>query len=173
MTQQRLLAGRPWRIRLIALFEALKGLLALALGFDVMTSFGESLSEAAQELVLGLHLDPSKRLPDAFIDAISGVHSGQIWIVIASAVAYSMVRFSEAYGLWNERRWAARVSALSGVVYLPFEAYELWNGLSWFRAVAALANVAIVTYMAVLLWQSRRSVAKDSPDTPLCLKPSM
>ena len=98
MTQQRLLAGRPWRIRLIALFEALKGLLALALGFDVMTSFGESLSEAAQELVLGLHLDPSKRLPEAFIDAISRVHSGQIWIVIASAVAYSMVRFSEASG---------------------------------------------------------------------------
>ncbi len=65
MTQQRLLAGSPWRIRLIALFEALKGLLALALGFGLVASFGESLSEAAQELVLGLHLDPSKRLPGA------------------------------------------------------------------------------------------------------------
>ncbi len=173
MTQQRLLAGSPWRIRLIALFEALKGLLALALGFGLVASFGESLNEAAQELVLGLHLDPSKRLPGAFIDAISGVQPGQIWIVIVSAVAYSLIRFAEAYGLWNERRWAAWVSALSGGVYLPIEAYELWKGLSWFRVVAALANVAIVTYMAVLLWKSRRSVAKDSPDTPPRVKPSL
>ncbi len=52
-----------------------------------------------------------------------------------------------------------------------FEAYELWNGLSWFRVVAALANVAILTYMAVLLWRSRRSVAKDIPDTPCVSSP--
>ena len=90
-----------------------------------MASIGQSLNEAARELVLGLHLDPSRRLPDAFIDAISGVHCGQIWIVVASAVAYSSVRFAEAYGLWNERRWAAWLPALSGGVYLPIGAYEL------------------------------------------------
>ena len=135
MAKQLSLTGSSWRIRLIAAFEALKGLLALALGFGVVTTSGESLSEAAQELVLGLHLDPSKRLPDAFIDAVTGVHRGQLWIVVGSAVVYSFVRFSEAYGLWSKRRWAAWVSALSGVVYLPVEAYELSKGLSWLRSL--------------------------------------
>lgn len=166
MAEQLLLAGEAWRIRLIALFEALKGLLALALGFGVMASFGESLSEAAQELVIGLHFDPSRRLPDAFIDSIARVTRDQIWIVVASAIAYSLLRFAEAYGLWNERRWAAWVSALSGGVYLPFEAYELAKGLSWMRVVAALANVAIVAYMAMLLWQSRRSATSRASDGP-------
>lgn len=163
MVERLVLTGSAWRVRLIALFEALKGLLALALGFGLMASFGESLREAAQELVLGLHLDPSRPVPDAFIDAISSVHRGQAWMVVASAVAYSALRFAEAYGLWNERRWAAWVSALSGGVYLPFEAYELGKGLSWFRVAAALANAAIVAYMAMLLWQSRRSAASRAP----------
>jgi uncharacterized membrane protein (DUF2068 family) len=167
MTNEILSGGR--RVRLIAVFEAVKGLLALALGFGMMASLNESLSESAQELVLGLHLDPSKRLPDALIDAIGGVHRGQVWMVIASAVAYSIVRFAEAYGLWNKRRWAAWVSALSGGVYVPLEAYELWHGISWFRVVATLVNVAITAYMVVLLRQSHRSsplLAPDASDAP-------
>ncbi len=166
MAEQLLVAGSAWRVRLIALFEALKGLLALALGFGVIASSGESLGEAAQELVLGLHLDPSERLPDAFLDAITSEQRAQVWIVVASAVAYSLVRFAEAYGLWHERRWAAWVSALSGGIYLPIEAYELARGLTWFRVAAALANVAIVAYMVVLLWQSRQSATSGAPDSP-------
>jgi uncharacterized membrane protein (DUF2068 family) len=157
MTEKLVIAGSAGRLKLIAVFEALKGLLALSLGFGMMASLDESVGEAAQELVLGLHLDPSKRLPDMFIDATTSLHREQLWIVITSAVAYSMVRFAEAYGLWNKRRWAAWLSALSGGIYLPLEAYELWNKISWFHVVAALANVAIVTYMIILLWQSQRS----------------
>jgi uncharacterized membrane protein (DUF2068 family) len=104
------------------------------------------------------------RLPDAFIDAINGVQRGHIWIVVASALACSVVRFAEAYGLWNDRRWAAWVSALSGGAYLPIEAYELSKGLSWFRVAAAAVNVAIVGYMAMLLWRSRRSATSTDPN---------
>jgi hypothetical protein len=63
MAERLLPASSDWRVRLIALFEALKGALALALGFGAISTFGESLSEAAQELVLGLHLDPSQPAP--------------------------------------------------------------------------------------------------------------
>jgi hypothetical protein len=51
------LAGSHIRFRLIALLEFLKGILAIALGFGLLASLDESLNEAAQELVLGLHLD--------------------------------------------------------------------------------------------------------------------
>ena len=157
MNNQLPLAGSRFRIRMIALLEFVKGMLALALGFGLLASLDESLIEAAQELVIGLHLDPSSRLPDAFIDAISNVHQAQLGLVVASAVAYALVRFSEAYGLWRERRWAAWVSALSGAIYLPIEAYELSKGVSLFRVSAAAANAFIVAYMALLLWRSQRS----------------
>ncbi len=51
------------RIRLIAALEALKGVLALGLGFGVVATPGDPLTEAAQELVIGLHLDPRGRAP--------------------------------------------------------------------------------------------------------------
>lgn len=158
------MTGNVGRVRGIAVFEASKGILALALGFGIMASLDESLSEAAQELVLGLHLNPSKGLPDMFLDAISGVRRSEVWIVIISAVIYSIVRFSEAYGLWNKRRWAAWVSALSGGIYLPLEAYELSNGITWFRVVSTMVNVIMVTYMTVLLWQSRRRALPQIAD---------
>ncbi len=156
MAEHSPLAGdKRWRVRLIATFEALKGVLALALGFGVLTTLGEPLTEAAQEVVLGLHLDPSQRFLDALIDWTHGIPRGETWLLIASALAYAAVRFAEAYGLWNDRRWAAWVAALSGGIYLPMEAYELTKGLSWVRIVATLANIAIVGYMATLLWRSR------------------
>lgn len=167
MTERFILHCSAGKVRAIAAFEALKGLLALALGFGIMASLDESLSEAAQELVFGLHLNPAGRLPDMFLDAISNVHRGQVWIVISSAVIYAIARFVEAYGLWNKRRWAAWISALSGALYLPFEAYELWQGITWFRVVATLANVAILAYMALLLWQSQRVQGADQQRSDL------
>jgi uncharacterized membrane protein (DUF2068 family) len=164
MTKKIALTCGVGRVRTIAVFEAVKGLLALTLGFGIMASLDESVSEAAQELVLGLHLDPSKRLPDMFVDATSRLHSDQVWVVVISAIIYSIVRFAEAYGLWNKRRWAAWLSALSGAIYMPLEAFELWNKISWFRVVAALANVAIVAYMAILLWQSQQSLRLQISD---------
>ncbi len=129
MAEHRTLAaGQGWRLRLIALFEALKGVLALALGFGVVTTLGEPLTEAVQEFVLGLHLDPSQRFTDALIVWTHGIRPGATWLLIASALAYAGIRFAEAYGLWRDRRWAAWVAALSGGVYLPLEAYELTKG---------------------------------------------
>lgn len=163
MTRPKLVGGKQWRIRLIAALEALKGVLALGLGFGVVATLEEPLTEAAQELVIGLHLDPSRAVPDALIDWTSEISRSQTWLLIASALAYAGVRFAEAYGLWNDRRWAAWVAALSGGIYLPMEVYELTKGLSWVRLVITLANVAIVGYMATLLWQSRGHSMASTP----------
>ena len=149
-----------WRVRVIGAFEAIKGFVALALMLGIVSTLGESLNEAAQELVLGLHVDPSQPIADALIDATSGISRRQTWLVIITALAYAALRFTEAYGLWTKRRWAAWVAALSGAIYLPVEAYELSQRLSWAGMVAAMANIAIVAYMAWLLWVSRAAAAK-------------
>ena len=47
-----------------------------------------------------------------------------------TALTYSAIRFTEAYGLWRERRWAEWLSAVSGAIYLPFEIYELAGGIT-------------------------------------------
>ncbi len=39
--------------------------------------------------------------------------------LLLAAVGYALVRFEEAYGLWNERTWGEWLGALSGALYVP------------------------------------------------------
>ena len=142
-------------LRAIALFEAGKGLLVLALGFGLLSALGKGVEEAAEELVLGLHLNPASRYPKIFIDAASAASTGQLWLLAALALGYAVLRFLEAYGLWRARRWAEWIAVASGAIYLPLEIYELASRVSWVRVGALLANLAIVLYMLALLHARR------------------
>ncbi len=142
-------------LRAVALFEAAKGLLVLLLGFGLLSALGEGIEEAAEELVLGLHLNPASRYPKIFLDAASAASGLQVWMLALLAFCYALLRFTEAYGLWRARRWAEWVAVASGGIYLPFEIYELTLRVSWMKGFTLTANLAIVVYMAALLLHSR------------------
>ena len=78
-----------------------------------------------------------------------------LWALAAAAMIYSLVRFAEAYGLWNAREWAEWFALLSGAMYLPWEAYSLMRHPHPIKWVMLLANVAIVVYMVVLARSGR------------------
>ena len=67
------------------------------------------------------------------------------------AAAYGLVRFCEAYGLWNERRWAQWLAAGSAGIYVPFELYELFHHPNWISVGALLVNLLIVGLMINVL----------------------
>ena len=78
-----------------------------------------------------------------------------LWAVAVGALAYSTLRFFEAYGLWRERAWAEWLALISGAIYLPFEIFELARRPDWVRLLIFLVNLAVVLYMAFLRWQAR------------------
>ena len=69
------------------------------------------------------------------------------------ALAYALLRFAEAYGLWFQRRWGAWIAAVSGGIYVPVESYELARGVTWVRVSALVLNAAVVAYMCYMLWR--------------------
>jgi uncharacterized membrane protein (DUF2068 family) len=56
-------------VRVVAVFEAGKGLLVLAAGFGLLSVVHEDLYFVAVELVRHLHLNPANRSPRIFLDA--------------------------------------------------------------------------------------------------------
>lgn len=141
-------------LRGIAMFEAAKGLVVLALGFGLLSTLGKDVEDSAEDLVLGLHLNPEGRLARIFIRAAAAASGTEIWMLAALALAYAMLRFAEAYGLWHARRWGQWVAVASGAIYLPFELYELSVHVSGLKIAAVCANLAIIAYMVLLLrWQ--------------------
>ena len=143
-------------LRAVALFEALKGALALTAGWGVLALFHGDAQRFADALVGRLHLNPAKSTPQVFLRLLENISNSQLWALAAFAALYAGLRFIEAYGLWRGRRWAEWIAALSGGIYVPVEIYELTRGVSWIKVAALLLNAAVVAYMCYALWVSRK-----------------
>jgi uncharacterized membrane protein (DUF2068 family) len=137
-------------LRGVATFEAIKGVLVLAVGFGVWKLRHRDIDDFVDRIVAFLHLNPGGHLSDIFLKAAERVTDRNLMLVAIGALVYSLIRFAEAYGLWRARPWAEWFALISGAIYIPFEIHALMhhpNPLKWGILVI---NVAIVLYMAKL-----------------------
>ena len=146
----------PGGLRVVALFEAVKGVIVIGAGFGLLTLLHRDVRRIAESLVTRLNLDPDRHLTGVFLDAASRVTDARLWSFAALAALYAAVRFAEAYGLWFERRWGAWLGAAGGAIYVPVEVWELFHRPGWVKAGTLLLNVGVVVY---LLWTLRRSMS--------------
>lgn len=62
-------------------------------------------------------------------------------------LAYALLQFVEAWGLWGGRRWAEYLAVVATSVFLPLEFYEMAQHPTVFKAVTIAVNIAIVVYL--------------------------
>ena len=145
-------------MRAVALVEGAKATVVLLVGFGALSLIGRDVEEFAERLVRHLHINPAGKYPRIFLDAADRVTDSHLWIFAGLAALYSIVRGIEAYGLWNERRWAEWFALISTAIYLPIEIYEIFHRFSWFKMSLFGTNLAIVFYMGYAL---RHSAEQD------------
>lgn len=143
-------------LRTIAFFEAVKGVGVLIL-MAVIISIHSRVDEMAENLLYDLHMDPDRKLGEAFLNAAWRLGDMRLFTVITMAVSYSIIRFIESWGLWHRRVWAEWFALLSGSLYLPWEIAKLIQEPSWFHASVLIINVVIVGYMLYVRIASLRS----------------
>jgi uncharacterized membrane protein (DUF2068 family) len=149
-------------LRTVASIEFVKGVLVIlaTFGFVEIIRKNIDLEDAAQNLLYFLHIDPDRRLSQAFIDAAGRMMDANLATVLAIAFLYSALRFVEAYGLWRARVWAEWLAIISGAVYLPFELYHLVRKPTIAHWLILLINIVVVLYIAWVRWDevsSRRA----------------
>ena len=142
-------------IRIIAAFEAAKGVLIIAAGFGLLALLHRDVQTIAEALLQHFHLNPANRYPQIFMNLASHVTDAKLWLLALAALAYATVRFAEAYGLWFDRNWASWLGALSGGIYVPIELYEVIEKVSILRVELLILNTAIVIYLGYRLWKRR------------------
>lgn len=143
-------------LRIVSVFEAIKGLLVLLAGCGLLAYIHEDLYLAAERLVRHFHLNPASRYPRIFADLANHITDRQLWLLALSAFLYSVVRFVESYGLWRQRPWAEWFGAVMSGIYIPIELFELLRRVTWPALSLLIVNVAIVWYLTSLLYQSKR-----------------
>lgn len=137
----------------MAVFEALKGAIVFVAGFGLTRLVHRDVAHAAHALIDRLHLDAARKFPHIFLQLAANLSDAQLWGLAVLALAYALLRFAEAYGLWFQRRWGEWVAAVSGGIYVPVELYELARGVTWIKLAALLLNAAVVAYMCYMLWR--------------------
>jgi uncharacterized membrane protein (DUF2068 family) len=111
--------GATRMLRGIAGFEAIKGVVALAVVLGLLGLLHHDLHHAAATL-------------------------GPL---LLAATGYIVLRFTEAYGLWHARPWGERLGAWSGALYLPFEGQHLIHRPGALSALVLFTNLALVAFL--------------------------
>ena len=143
-------------LRLVAIFEGGKGVLVLLTGFGLLSLIHKDIHHAAALLVQHIHLNPASHYPRIFLDLSEKINDASLWAMAAAAMAYALVRLTEAVGLWLRRQWAEWFGALTGGIYIPVEIYELLQGVTWPRVTVLVVNVWIVLYLLFTLARSNQ-----------------
>ena len=143
--------------------EFLKGLVVLLAGFGILSLVHRDAWDVAESFLEWLHISPDTHYAQVFLNLADQVTDKKVWAVATGALAYSMLRFIESYGLWRERAWAEWLAMISGAIYLPFEILELVRRPDWIRLMIFLINLAVVLYMAFLRVQARERVRSSVP----------
>jgi len=148
-------------VRIVAAVEAGKGAVVLAAGLELFAFLHRDVQAVAERIVEHFHLNPASRTPRILLDAAGALTDERLVVLAMGAIAYSTLRFVEAYGLWRERRWAEWFAVVAGSLYIPIELYELARRVTWIRFGLLAVNVSIVVYLARVLWQARRQAAQN------------
>jgi uncharacterized membrane protein (DUF2068 family) len=134
-------------LRLLSLFEAGKGLLVLLVGAGLLSLIHKNTQQEAAEIVKIFHLNPARHYPEIFMNTLANLGDAHLWFLSISAILYSLIRFAEAYGLWNDRLWAIWFAVASAALFLPMELYELIETPTIIRIVILIMNILLVLYL--------------------------
>jgi len=137
-------------LRSVALFEAIKGVLVLAVGFGVWHLRHRDIDDIVDRIVNFFHLNPEGHLSNIFSKAAEHLTEKSLVLVALGALVYSLLRFAEAYGLWRARAWAEWFALISGTIYVPFEIHALFHHPNPIKWGILVVNILIVVYMAHL-----------------------
>jgi uncharacterized membrane protein (DUF2068 family) len=139
-------------LRAVATFELTKGLIVLLAACGILLMVHrEDPWDIADGLLRLLHISPDHHFAQVFLDWADSLTETKVWAVAGVAVAYSLLRFVETYGLWYAKAWAEWIALISGTLYLPFEIYKVVHQQNLFHISVLLINVAVVLYMAYAL----------------------
>lgn len=151
-------------IRAIAVFEIVKGAIAVLAICGLLALINRDLEDFAEDVVSILRLNPESRYPHLFIETLGSIDNKNIKFFVAIGIVYALIRFVEAYGLWHLKAWAEWFAIISGMIYIPIEIYEIFKKPTAFRFTILICNIGIVLY---LLYVRREAVYhKKHPDEP-------
>lgn len=168
METRKNLIAKHFGLRGVALFEAGKGIIGLAVGVWLVTLRHKDLETVAAHLLhflhRVLHLSPDGHIARSILRGAAHVNHENIHVWALFAFAYAAIRFTEGIGLWLEREWAEWFAVISCTLYTPYLIWEVTRHSNVFTWGGLIVNALILGYMVWLLRDShnQRKQAREA-----------
>ena len=148
-------------MRLIALNKALHALtftlLAITLqlvraNFSALQTLSKRMLDSLQGSLNDTGQGASHSWLSEHLESVLHLRTHTVLVLTTVAVTYAVIEWTEAIGLWLERRWAEYLTVLATAGFLPLEIHELLNRVTVLRVVALVVNVVLLVW---LVWKKR------------------
>ena len=140
-------------LRVIALIEAVKGLLALSAAGGLELIGPVPLKRWVEALIEYFQLDTRH---GAMTWLANTINPDSVHLAAAAVGAYGVLHMIEAWGLWRDKAWASWLGCIAAAIYLPFDLYALARHPGWI-AVAVLAINLLIVWVLARDLRKRRS----------------
>jgi uncharacterized membrane protein (DUF2068 family) len=145
----------PLGLRIIGTFKLFISILLAGIAFGIFRLMGEDIGDAAEHLVLHLHLDPERHWINVALVSLAGIDPSRLKIISAATLVYSILYAIEGIGLLLRKHWAEYMVIIITGSLLPFELYEIAAKVSVIRISVLIVNVVILVYLLIQLKRDR------------------
>lgn len=155
------MTGKPYNpdpkahpgLHAIALFEGLKGVLALAAATGLVLVGPLPLRRWVEALISRFHLNPEH---GALPDLMQQINPQSVHLAVLVVLVYAAMRLAEAWGLWRAKAWASWLGCIGSAAYLPLDLYALYHHPGWHTWAVLIINLAVVAILGRDLLKRRR-----------------
>ena len=139
-------------LRMIAVIEAIKGLLALSAASGLELLGPVPLKRWVHELIERFQLEPNH---GAMAWLANAINPDSVHLAAAAVGTYAILHLIEAWGLWRDKAWASWLGCIAASIYLPFDIYALVRHPGWVSVAVLGINVLVVWVLARDLFKRR------------------
>ena len=132
-------------LHVLALFEGLKGFLALIAAASLEMLGPQPLRNLIASLIARFNLDPDQGTLPSLLNSIN---PGAVHLAVAVVTLYAIWRLVEAWGLWRAKAWASWLGCVGTAAYLPLDLYALYHHPGWHTWAVLAINLAVVAILA-------------------------
>ncbi len=139
----------------LAIFKWFKGLVLFLVGVGFLKLLHHGVAATVHPWVNALRIDPDNRYLGALLAKLNLLDERKIKALSGLTLAYSALFLVEGTGLFFEKRWAAFLTIIATISFVPIEIYELLKAPSLLKCVVLVINAAIVVFLVLKVRRAR------------------
>jgi uncharacterized membrane protein (DUF2068 family) len=146
-------------LKLIAVFKTIRGIGALSLAAFLFWLSQQDLSLVGERAFNNPYFKWVVGLTSISPTWLSSLSEFNILGLSVLALLVSILRFSEAVGIWLDQSWAEWLAVFTGLIALSYFCWVLMGRFSWITLISLCVSILIIIYLLriLLIKKSRRS----------------